>query len=247
MSKTDDFHFNEDETKHDTNEIVSFLKSNISLVLSETMKFIQHFSLHNIIHIIIHLDIQCDIEKSKHLFNSNIYPDIKCDKVTECVKMQVICAILRGYQTFITQQQQEEGKSDRENYELDEMILEFYEEGKEKIGLVNDFNHLLTCHSSEFEDVYNLLVARIYDGKPCDLKQCESIKKNQRDRNKECTDLYHSTENNEIVLQQLLDRIHCYFLHTFDIGYKTTKEEIENIIKQAQMQSSTTNKHLYRT
>ncbi len=36
-----------------------------------------------------------------------------------------------------------------------------------------------------------------------------------------------------MIAQQLLDRIHCYYLHTIDIGYRISSKEQETIISDA--------------
>lgn len=38
-------------------------------------------------------------------------------------------------------------------------------------------------------------------------------------------DLYFSNDDEVIVFQELLDRIHCYYSHGFDVGYRMTRNE----------------------
>eukprot|EP01084_Bolivina_argentea_P303431 523867_1 len=100
------------------------------------------------------------------------------------------------------------------------------------VNLLDDFNHLLQAHSHQFEDIYNFFNKHICDNNPdgCKLSDCLLIKRHQRDRNKKLilSDLYFN--NNHIVEQQLLDRIHCHYFHSFDVGYKMTEKQKENII-----------------
>eukprot|EP01084_Bolivina_argentea_P271246 461468_1 len=103
------------------------------------------------------------------------------------------------------------------------------------IELVNDFNELLLQRSNEFENIYNTLIQRSNNNVVCDLLKCESMRRNQRNRNEitenenELKTLYF---NDDIVTQQLLDRVHCYYFHSFDMGYKiTTKDLQQNDIK----------------
>eukprot|EP01084_Bolivina_argentea_P008593 16083_1 len=62
------------------------------------------------------------------------------------------------------------------------------------------------------------------------------MKRNQRDRTEIAknegllNNLYFLPD--DIILHQLLDRIHAYYLHSFDIGYKLTNEQRNNIINQ---------------
>eukprot|EP01084_Bolivina_argentea_P263673 446363_1 len=83
------------------------------------------------------------------------------------------------------------------------------------IDLLNDFNHLLLEHIDEFENIYNKLSETIYNNKGCNLKTCLLMKRNQRNRfditkNAQILNrLYYYKD--DIVEQQLLDRIHSYF------------------------------------
>ena len=83
---------------------------------------------------------------------------------------------------------------------------------------MNDFNHLLQSHSHEFEDIYVKMNDKIYNKNGCKLSKCALMRRHHRDRGKISeneqilNELYF--ENDDIVSQQLLDRIHChYFIH----------------------------------
>eukprot|EP01084_Bolivina_argentea_P034845 64546_1 len=99
--------------------------------------------------------------------------------------------------------------------------------------LLNDYNHLLFQHDTEFQTIYNVLINKLYNNKSCQLCTCLCNQRNRRDRSKVSRNenilkqLYH-----DIVEEQLLDRIHCYFLHSLDCGYKINTEEKENIATQ---------------
>ncbi len=45
--------------------------------------------------------------------------------------------------------------------------------------------------------------------------------------------LYFDTSNDEMVRQQFVDRIHCHFFHSFDIGYKLTHNEKHDILSKS--------------
>eukprot|EP01084_Bolivina_argentea_P074585 135290_1 len=102
------------------------------------------------------------------------------------------------------------------------------------IDLLNNFNHLLHVHSNDFEYIYNHLNQMLYDNKGCKLRDCLLMKRHQRDRTtitKNETILHNMYYNNDDRTdQQLLDRVHCHFLHSFDIGCKLTQQEKQDIL-----------------
>eukprot|EP01083_Nonionella_stella_P155018 500192_1 len=96
--------------------------------------------------------------------------------------------------------------------------------------LLNDFNHLLFHHSNDFEEIHHILINQSNDDKPCQLTTCLSITRNQRNRSIENAQLYSNyKDQKDIIFQQSLDRVHCYYLHSFDCGYKITKRERTNM------------------
>eukprot|EP01084_Bolivina_argentea_P236894 398264_1 len=105
--------------------------------------------------------------------------------------------------------------------------------------LLNDYHHLLTYHSSfDFEDIYDKLIKETNDNHKCELSKCWMIRRHHRDRSV-CTKrenklhkLYFTNDPNSILRQQLFDRIHCYYFHSFDTGYKIKKSDRERIMEQ---------------
>eukprot|EP01083_Nonionella_stella_P096546 271440_1 len=79
---------------------------------------------------------------------------------------------------------------------------------------VDDFLHLLHCHDDngkEFETIYNVL------GGNCNTKKCQMLARNYRDRS-------HAKEN-VTSSQQIADKIHCFFIHSYDVGHRLTTQE----------------------
>eukprot|EP01084_Bolivina_argentea_P304993 526824_1 len=83
-------------------------------------------------------------------------------------------------------------------------------------SILNSFHHLLCVHDSEkdFEEIYNIL------GK-CDILKCNIFKRNRRKRNKK--------ENNSSYIDDIMDKIHCYFQHSYDIGFRLYPNERKQI------------------
>eukprot|EP01084_Bolivina_argentea_P113376 202067_1 len=84
------------------------------------------------------------------------------------------------------------------------------------VSILNSFHHLLNKHRSnnEFEDIYHALG-------PCDVSMCDNFRRNRRDRNIE----EKSDDDEYSVICDILDKIHCYFKHSFDTGFRLNSNE----------------------
>eukprot|EP01084_Bolivina_argentea_P021955 40791_1 len=101
------------------------------------------------------------------------------------------------------------------------------------VTLLNAFHHLLLNHSHEFENIYNIIIELCNNNKSCDLKKCAAMLRNHRNKaniTEDESQLNQFYANMDTVKQQLLDTIHCHYFHSFDIGYKFTTKEKENIM-----------------
>eukprot|EP01084_Bolivina_argentea_P174214 301764_1 len=82
------------------------------------------------------------------------------------------------------------------------------------VELLDDYLHLMYQHDSDFDIISNK------------LPNCGAFQRIYRDRTKQETQLFKN--------QEMLDKIHCYFTHSQDIGHrlsKTDKSVIEDEIK----------------
>ena len=89
------------------------------------------------------------------------------------------------------------------------------------IQLLNDYHHLLYEHDAEgqFEQIYNYLITQI--GSKCILSLCTSLSAETED----CKD-----ENiKEMETRQCIKQIHCYLMHSFDLGMKLQNSELQKI------------------
>eukprot|EP01084_Bolivina_argentea_P200250 342453_1 len=86
--------------------------------------------------------------------------------------------------------------------------------------ILSDFSYMITYAKTLDEDIYNQLGE-------CDFKKCRMFKRNYRHRN--IKDLYNksysSNDLNEIVFMQCMDKIHCYYMHSYDTGFKLTAND----------------------
>eukprot|EP01084_Bolivina_argentea_P300037 517252_1 len=153
--------------------------------------------------------------------------------LANCPCLHAICYVLKQYNNSYSKQQMEQNKRNKTIYDDSSHNVD-------SIQLLNNYNHMLLEHANEFEQSYNILNAKIYNnkGKGCNLSLCLLMKRNQRNRTQitkreSLLNQMYFGNCKDISSQQLLDRIHCYFFHTFDIGYKLTKKEInEKIINK---------------
>eukprot|EP01084_Bolivina_argentea_P283347 485229_1 len=81
--------------------------------------------------------------------------------------------------------------------------------------IIDDFCHLLSVHDNhnDFEYIYNKF------GALCDITKCKLFERNYR--NKNSNDLLKTYS----AKQQIIDKIHCYYRHAFDIGNRLNLNE----------------------
>eukprot|EP01084_Bolivina_argentea_P290709 499428_1 len=101
---------------------------------------------------------------------------------------------------------------------------------------LNNFIHLLNNHCDDNEQFEHI----IHTLGTCDINNCEAFMRHHRDRNgtknTNCRHkLYkHCCTDSDVSRCQVLDKLHCYFSHCFDIGNRFTINELSviNEIKQ---------------
>lgn len=169
------------------------------------------------------IDLLIPYSRRKQQNNDDQKQDNECNG-RECKYIDRICIALKRYRTFI----QNQTKANDEKIDNEE-LSKYYD----NIDLLNSFHHLLRVHSVQFEEVYNKLIDKCSDGKICALSDCYIIRRNHRDRSKlidnvgDLRKLYfnYDDDNTDIVTQQILDKIHSHYFHSFDIGYKLSQKE----------------------
>eukprot|EP01084_Bolivina_argentea_P200874 343428_1 len=84
------------------------------------------------------------------------------------------------------------------------------------IDTLNYYHHLIEKHNNDdFEFIVNSL-------QHCDLNKCDKFRRNFRDKNEPKYNDEQKTNLclNDNVYLQIIDKIHTYFCHSFDIGYR---------------------------
>eukprot|EP01084_Bolivina_argentea_P091921 165434_1 len=107
------------------------------------------------------------------------------------------------------------------------------------IYLINDFSHI--CEKHNLLELITETKKELMSGDNkniCILNECISLNRMYRDRYKCCKHnrfrdvLYLGFINdiNEIITQQLMDKIHSHYFHSFHLGCKITEQERKSIL-----------------
>eukprot|EP01084_Bolivina_argentea_P213371 362403_1 len=82
-------------------------------------------------------------------------------------------------------------------------------------NILDDFLYLLSNFDFDlaFELIENALEIK------CNFESCNVFKRNHRNRSEE------KAQNEDTVITQILDKIHCHYLHTYDIGYRLNAKD----------------------
>eukprot|EP01083_Nonionella_stella_P098174 276002_1 len=94
------------------------------------------------------------------------------------------------------------------------------------VDILNDFHHTLSVHSGESETIMRIIMALNHEKQPCTGINCIAFRRNHRnrdivDRNTNTSNTLYSSDDIHIILQQrLIDRIHCHYFHSMQIGHR---------------------------
>eukprot|EP01084_Bolivina_argentea_P094899 170624_1 len=141
-----------------------------------------------------------------------------CDdtEITKCIELSRIISALRFYKT---------------NHNSKDKLLKYminYE-----TQLISDYHHVLHKHLNEdnikrdksakqFSLIYTTMMEQ-YD-LFCDVNKCQIFQRNNRQREIQDIGAKFSDDKNAKVFIDVLDSIHCYFVHSVDIGYRNIQK-----------------------
>eukprot|EP01084_Bolivina_argentea_P227507 384217_1 len=94
------------------------------------------------------------------------------------------------------------------------------------LQILNDYIHTLQEHNDDKQ--FDGIVSQ---QEPCNIENCQIFRNNYRHREIET----EMKDIANIVSNEILNKIHCYFYHTYDIGYRLSIKEkctIEDTIKK---------------
>eukprot|EP01084_Bolivina_argentea_P050236 92371_1 len=100
-------------------------------------------------------------------------------------------------------------------------------ERKDVLKLLDDYLHLIHEHNDDekFEYIYNRMGH-------CDIKTCLRFRSNYINRHEQ-----HDQKNNnglhidDNITLEIINKIHCYYCHSYDIGYRLRVNESINVNK----------------
>eukprot|EP01084_Bolivina_argentea_P155626 271196_1 len=109
--------------------------------------------------------------------------------------------------------------------------------GLEAVPVLSDaFNHILSHHLGDNKPIYKTrkeyetIAQYIANSVPsCNLKNCKKHQRNNRQR--ESTSIQNFDENGEYFIE-LMDTIHCFLLHSFDVGLRVNTSDLNKIYHQ---------------
>eukprot|EP01084_Bolivina_argentea_P113385 202086_1 len=119
--------------------------------------------------------------------------------------------------------------------------------------VVDAFLHLIDKHNDnqQFKYIYN----KIYRS-GCDISTCEAFKRNYRDRthrthiseqkNHELNELNYN-EIAEKVKQEIIDKFHCYYFHSYDIGHRLECANVDLHVHRNKSKEDTESWNQYMT
>eukprot|EP00483_Globobulimina_turgida_P003057 UN03062 len=103
------------------------------------------------------------------------------------------------------------------------------------VELIDNFNITIDeTISNDFETIYQMILFQI-SSSSCNVALCTMIQRNNRDRITKygISNIYYGIKDEKkIIILQLLDKMHCFFMHSFDFGLKFTKNELNSIYNQ---------------
>ena len=105
------------------------------------------------------------------------------------------------------------------------MIHDIFGKYYDIISILNDYIHIVKYHDNILEDITKYIINLIHI--QCNLQNCGCIKRNYRNRVYDKIDPNDHDPNRDLteLMNDIIDIIHCYLIHTFDIGFKLTKTE----------------------
>eukprot|EP01084_Bolivina_argentea_P197595 338587_1 len=177
----------------------NFLQQKRESFLISILSYLQNDkigSAMNILHQKMENDIKTNFDGHQlRSINETFIEEQKLNRHDERCKSEILsCLSLKRITSALTEQKQ----CDNQN----------------ALILLNDYLHLLEYHDSdeEFWLIYNTL------GPNCQLRNCISFQRNYR----QIRDSLRKLQAQDRIIQQLFDKIHCYYYHSFDIGFRKT-------------------------
>ena len=133
-----------------------------------------------------------------------------------------------------------------ENYE--EILLNFLDTVYQNI--LDDYNHIVKYHNNEIEEIYNYIINK-QKFNICDINKCLFTSRHHQINNYGDDDDDESKNNQQQqqykkidFYKETMDSIHFYFMHCFDAGLRTLKNQRN--LQQTQIKNDNDNDNEYQ-
>eukprot|EP01084_Bolivina_argentea_P309324 535038_1 len=165
--------------------------------------------------------------KNKYFYDINGEPewfhqcDLTCKHIESCLSLKNIQYALQLHAKQV---------------DLIKLLSYFTKQYKD---LIKDFHHIITTHLNFDKELnaknYAIINKIITTNVPCDIEKCNPFKRNNRNKNEESiiNGMKFDEYNDQFTYQyyvDLLDNIHCYFIHSYDIGFKIETQFAESLM-----------------
>eukprot|EP01083_Nonionella_stella_P056511 148770_1 len=171
-------------------------------------------------------------KEDERVIFSEQYMNQECDGKT-CLSLERVKYVLKKYDLWRNRNKLRSIKGLGMYKYINNGLGEYYN----NTHLLNDYNHLIQFHDDVFHHIY-----AYFDGE-CDFGRCVLIKRLHRDRDYYRDDekrkeiYYNYDDEKEINTQQILNKIHCYYRHAYDLGFRVKQSKLLRIQKNVRKRS----------
>eukprot|EP01084_Bolivina_argentea_P265023 449099_1 len=158
------------------------------------------------------VDIMSDNEEDTDIKMSD------CSDISTCKSLDRVSEALLFFSTIIDKSLTDENTMN--------LLLNYFEnDGK---SILNDYGHLLCVHldqetQEENDNIFAIIHNKCSKYINCSLDNCKHYTRNNRNRCEPNTKVVENNNNLLSIYTDILDTIHCYFLHSYDTGFRLIK------------------------
>eukprot|EP01084_Bolivina_argentea_P265022 449098_1 len=139
-----------------------------------------------------------------------------CSDISSCKSLKRLMMLLQFYQSTI---------NNVNDINSNKLFLEYIEGYK---NILNDYGHLLCVHldqetQEENDNIFAIIHNKCSKYINCSLDNCKHYTRNNRNRCEPNTKVVENNNNLLSIYTDILDTIHCYFLHSYDTGFRLIK------------------------
>eukprot|EP01084_Bolivina_argentea_P273454 465808_1 len=117
----------------------------------------------------------------------------------------------------------------------DEMIQKYFEDKSKFIKLLDQYHNILhQCQTpGKYEKIYDIMIKSVGQ---CNLSKCNSFRRNQRLIKEE--QKRNENEKNLNFYKDIIDTLHCFFIHSFDSGMRLKAQELNKIMETVESKNN---------